>query len=111
MGRRSARPAGVWRGASVPGDRVVSGGGPVFGDADPLWRGKAPLPVREHLAELLGVTPMLEAAAVLRTAQAAAAQTVAGLRAEAAGSKLGISEAETAVASAQERQSEVLAER
>lgn len=83
----------------------------VFGDADPLARGRAPLPVREHLAELLGVTPMLKAAAVLRTAQATAAETTAGLRAEAAGSKAGISQAEAAVAGAQERQSAILAER
>jgi len=83
----------------------------VFGDSDPLARAKAPLPVREHLAELLGVTPMLDAAAVLRTAQATADETVAGLRIEAAGSEAAISQAEAAVASAQEAQSEILAER
>lgn len=83
----------------------------VFGDSDPLGRAKGPLPVREHLAELLGVTPMLEAAAVLRTAQVTAAETVAGLRTEAADSEAAISLAKAAVASAQETQSEILAER
>jgi DNA repair exonuclease SbcCD ATPase subunit len=83
----------------------------MFGDSDPLGRAKAPLPVRDHLAELLGVTPMLEAAAVLRTAQAVADETVAGLRIEAAGSEAAISQAEAAVASAQEAQSEILTER
>lgn len=83
----------------------------VFGDSDPLGRTKAPLPVREHLAELLGVTPMLEAAAALRTAQATATDVVAGLRTDAAGSEAAIGQAEAAVASAQEAQREVLDQR
>ena len=83
----------------------------IFGDSAPFGRAKAPLPVREHLAELLGVTPMLEVAAVLRTAQTTAAETIATLRTEAAGSEEAIKEAEAAVASAQATQSEVVAER
>jgi DNA repair exonuclease SbcCD ATPase subunit len=83
----------------------------IFGDSVPFGRAKAPLPVREHLAELLGVTPMLEAAAVLRTAQTTAAETIATLRTEAAGSEEAIKEAGAAVASAQATQSEVVAER
>lgn len=54
---------------------------------------------------------MLEAATVLRTAQAAAARSLTGLRAEAADSEVAISEAGVAVASAQGAQAELLVER
>ena len=94
-----------WAADSALLDRLV------FGDADPLGRAKAPLPVREHLAELLGVTPMLEAAAVLRTAQAGAAQAVAALRNESAGSEAAINQAEAELASERNAQGELLAER
>ena len=94
-----------WAADSALLDRLV------FGDVDPLGRAKGPLPVREHLAELLGVTPMLEAAAVLRTAQAAAAQTVAALRNESAGSEASINQAEAGVANARDAQDKILAER
>jgi DNA repair exonuclease SbcCD ATPase subunit len=56
----------------------------MFGDLSAAARAKAALPIREHLADLLGVTPLLEAAASLREAQATARTTIAGLRADVA---------------------------
>lgn len=68
----------------------------VFGDLDPTGRTKATLPIREHLAELMGVTPMLDAAAELRDAGKAARKSITGLREDVSGSQTAILEAETA---------------
>jgi len=51
----------------------------VFGDSSP-GSGSAPLPVRAHLADLLGVTPLLEAADTLRAKQKSLATTISALR-------------------------------
>lgn len=72
-----------------------------FGDLDPGRRAKSTLPIREHLADLMGVTPLLEAAAELRTAQAAARKRVAGLREDVAGSQETIDSASAALKSSQ----------
>ena len=51
----------------------------VFGDSSP-GSGSAPLPVRAHLADLLGVTPLLEAVDTLRAKQKSLATTISALR-------------------------------
>ena len=73
----------------------------VFGDLDPTGRTKATLPIREHLAELMGVTSLVEAAAVLRNARAAAGKAVAGLREDVSGSQDAIKAADAALEVAQ----------
>jgi DNA repair exonuclease SbcCD ATPase subunit len=73
----------------------------VFGDADLLRRAGEALPVREHLADLLGVTPLLGAVGELRAAKNAVANTVADLRAEASGADASASEAEAAMMATQ----------
>ena len=72
-----------------------------FGDLDPGRRAKSTLPIREHLADLMGVTPLLEAAAELRTAQASARKRVAGLREDVSGSQEAIESADAALESAE----------
>lgn len=83
----------------------------MFGDAAPAGRSRTPLPIRDHLAELLGVTPMLEAAAVLRRAQSSVQGTVANLRADLAGMEDEIASSEAAVEEAQRGLDRVTAER
>lgn len=72
-----------------------------FGDLAPGRRTKSTLPIREHLADLMGVTPLLEAAAELRTAQASARKRVAGLREDVSGSQEAIESASAALESAE----------
>lgn len=84
----------------------------VFGDSE--LRGATnnrPLPVRQHLAELLGVTPMLEAAAVLRQAEAQAASRVGALRAENAATATAIGQAQATLTDAERSQAELQRER
>lgn len=71
-----------------------------FADADPSVRGSGSLPVRDHLAELLGATALLEAAAELAKAEAAAKTRVGTLRATAVDPEA-VRAAEQAVADAQ----------
>lgn len=73
----------------------------VFGETDPLRGVGEPLPVREHLADLLGVTPLLAAVADLRNAKAAVTDTIAALRTEAASADASLAEATAAVDDAQ----------
>lgn len=73
-----------------------------FGDADPSVRGSGKLPVRDHLAELLGATPLLEAAAALNEAESAARSRVSTLRASASDPDT-VRAAEQAVADAQQQ--------
>lgn len=84
----------------------------VFGDSE--LRGATsnrPLPVRQHLAELLGVTPMLEAAAVLRRAEAQATSGVGALRASAATTATAIDQAKATLTDAEQSQAELQRER
>jgi putative transposase len=83
----------------------------VFGDADLSRRSGEALPVREHLADLLGVTPLLSAVDELRAAKTAVASTVADLRAEAADADATASEAESAVTAAQHEFDALVADR
>jgi DNA repair exonuclease SbcCD ATPase subunit len=83
----------------------------VFGDADLSRRAGEALPVREHLADLLGVTPLLGAVGELRAAKTAVASTVADLRAEAAGADATASEAESALTAAQHEFDALVADR
>jgi DNA repair exonuclease SbcCD ATPase subunit len=73
----------------------------VFGDNDPVRRASEPLPVREHLADLLGVTPLLSAVADLRNVKTAVTSTIAGLRTEAASANASLADADAAVSAAQ----------
>jgi DNA repair exonuclease SbcCD ATPase subunit len=83
----------------------------VFGDADLSRRAGEALPVREHLADLLGVTPLLGAVGELRTAKTAISNIVADLRVEAAGADATASEAEDTVMAAQREMDELVADR
>lgn len=83
----------------------------VFGDADLSRRAGEALPVREHLADLLGVTPLLAAVDELRAAKTAVASTVANLRAEVADADAIASEAESAVTAAQHEFDALVADR
>jgi DNA repair exonuclease SbcCD ATPase subunit len=83
----------------------------MFGDADLVRRAGEPLPVREHLADLLGVTPLLSAVRDLRAAKTAVANTIAGLRVEAASANTDVSDAESAVTTAQQVLDGLAAER
>ena len=65
-----------------------------FGDIDPRGRTRQTLPIREHLAHLMGITPMVETAALLRGANASARKAVAGQREDVAGSQEAIGDAE-----------------
>ena len=67
-----------------------------FGDLEGTPKLKKSLPIREHLANLLGVTPLLEAARTLRDARVATSKTVAGLRTEVASSEETLASLETA---------------
>lgn len=73
----------------------------MFGDADLLRQAGQALPVREHLADLLGVTPLLEVVADLHDAKTAVTNTIAGLRAEATNADATLNEAAAALAEAQ----------
>ena len=84
----------------------------IFGDSD--LRGATstqPLPVREHLAELLGVTPMVKAAQDLRKAGAVAASNVSLIRGDIASTASAISDAKAALDSAEQAQTELLQQR
>lgn len=84
----------------------------VFGDSD--LRGATstkPLPVREHLAELLGVTPLLEAARVLRKAGTDAASSVTAIRGEVASTAAAVRKEQAALESSEQVQNELLQER
>lgn len=83
----------------------------MFGDAAAAARSKTPLPIREHLAELLGVTPMLEAATVLRRAQSSVQSSVATLRADLADIEDEINAAEAAFEDAQGALDELMTQR
>jgi DNA repair exonuclease SbcCD ATPase subunit len=84
----------------------------VFGDSDlRSATSTRPLPVRQHLAELLGVTPLLEAAAVLRSAESQAASVVSTMRTEAATSATAISKAQATLAGAEKSQAQLQRER
>lgn len=83
----------------------------VFGDADLLRRAGEALPVREHLADLLGVTPLLSAVRELRAARTEASATVADLRIEATGADASASEAESAATEAQQALDALVADR
>ena len=74
----------------------------VFSDLESHARTKVSLPIRDHLAHLLGITPLLEAASSLKQAQASTAKAVAGLRSELAISDEEIAVAESAVTEAEE---------
>jgi len=78
-----------------------------FGDLDPGKQIKATLPIREHLADLMGVTPLLEAATELRTAQVAARKRVTGLREDVSGSQEAIDNATAALGGAEDSLSHV----
>lgn len=82
----------------------------MFGDPT-AGRSRGSLPIRDHLAELLGVTPMLEAAGVLRRAQRDVQGTVADLRADVAGVEDAIVAAEAGVEEAQSALAEVTSQR
>ncbi|HEY9564103.1 MAG TPA: ATP-binding protein, partial [Nocardioides sp.] len=82
----------------------------MFGDPG-ASRSNAPLPIRDHLAELLGVTPMLDAAATLRLAQAGAHSRVATVREAANASADEAAVREAAVDDAREVLSAIVAER
>ena len=73
-----------------------------FGDIDPRRRTKETLPIREHLAHLMGITPMVETAAVLRDASATARKAVAGQREDVTGSQEAIGTAENVLNGAQQ---------
>lgn len=83
----------------------------MFGDALTAGRSTTPLPIKDHLAELLGVTPMLEAAAALRSAQSTAQRTVASLRADLTGIEGEVTSSQAAVDEAQRALDHVTAER
>lgn len=83
----------------------------MFGDLDALGRSKMSLPIRDHLADLLGVTPMLEAATVLRAAQSTAKSAVEGLRGEVGAFDEAIREAKRSVAEAEQAFDQVESER
>lgn len=68
----------------------------VFGDLDQLGRPKAALPIREHLAALMGVTPLIETAGALRNARNRARKTVTGIREDVSGSQDAIANAMSA---------------
>lgn len=66
----------------------------MFGDANLSSRAGEALPVREHLADLLGVTSLLGAVTDLRSAKGAVSATIGTLRTEVADTDSAISEAE-----------------
>ena len=68
-----------------------------FGDLETIPRIKKALPIREHLANLLGVTPLIETARSLKGAEAVASKTVAALRSEVAGSEEKVASLEAAL--------------
>lgn len=82
----------------------------MFGDPG-ASRSNAPLPIRDHLAELLGVTPMLDAAATLRLAQADAHSRVATAREAVNASADQVAAQEAAVDDAREVLGAIVAER
>ncbi|MDQ3756396.1 MAG: AAA family ATPase [Actinomycetota bacterium] len=82
----------------------------MFGESA-AGRARAPLPIRDHLAELLGVTPMLEAATALRAAQADAAARIASVREAVKTTVEEIASQEAAVEAARLAVDEVAAER
>jgi DNA repair exonuclease SbcCD ATPase subunit len=83
----------------------------VFGDADLSRRAGEALPVRQHLADLLGVTPLLNTVGELRAARTAVSGVVADLRAEAAGADAVALEADEALTAAQRQLDALVADR
>ena len=73
-----------------------------FGDLSSPARPKASLPIRDHLAHLLGLTPMMEAASSLKDAQAATTKAISGLRADVTISDEKIAAAESVAVGAEE---------
>ena len=83
----------------------------MFGEVRGASRSAQPLPLREHLAELLGVTPMLEAATRLREAQSRARDEVADLRVELDAASADVEAAEDGLGEAQKVIDAIEAER
>ena len=74
----------------------------VFGDLDHHGRSKSSLPIRDHLAHLLGIAPMLDAVSSLKQAQTSTTKTIASLRADVTSSEEKINAAKAAATTAEE---------
>ena len=77
-----------------------------FGDLDSKSKSGRSLPIREHLADLLGVTPLLEVARQMKEAQKAAVKTVANHRVVVEGSDRALALAAAALADADDEYEE-----